>query len=418
MIRLPATKEGQRKIGLGANPLPDEVVKVLTAACMAPLWAQPTIAEVVRSADGPLPDATVQSQFGPEIFIMGEGDGTTTGLSVTNTPGLQDAEFQTYFVVCAIAYHLRPQPMSFVVRGNATPRPQVPGGQQFSPDAFDQNDTTTVPAGFNAPLVAPTTVPAYLWWGEWINYAMWNQVAGYRMRISYGQHLNLMDEELRNTAYIPPLAQLGSASSSLIDVYEWVRQTNDVYVSTLGTTLLFSVADAQRFGSIGAAGANFSVFHPSRDDEFVEQTIGGIDLRTALADNTEFRSFAQSFMVRPGVKFGARLEETDAVYGALQRAYLSAAFATVNVGGGSVPPVFTQSGLFNPGFTSPFEERTIDNNNVPQAVPNSRATFKGGPWDTSFKVVGWELEEDGYNYVKNNKDVQNKLLSACGCCCP
>jgi len=400
--------------GLGAG----QIISLISQACSGPTYALPVIWESTWYINGPLSHNDTQSTFGSQIDIL---DSTNTeGIAdITNTPGLNQGEFQTYMLICAIGVHARPEPLCWTARGNAVnfPTANAPN-KPFSPDAFTAADFAANNPQNTFPL-QPGTVPAVLEWGWWLNYAIWYLARGYNLRWTFGSLMNILDEELRNTLYMPPNAQEGSASSSLVDVNYFASRVNTQYANlTPAANLLFSIINAHRVGSVNGLINGGSVFEPNRDDEFVEATYGGMDLRSALRGNSEYRVLANAFLAKPGVKLGLIFEENDTQEGNIMRSYLD----VTQCFGGTVPPIFSEAGWPN-GFASnnnsfsEFAERTIDGFTVPQQTYTGRAIFKGGTATMSVLGKGYELSDTLAETIKGNADLQAQLRSEIGCMC-
>src|SRR5262249_30682157 len=147
----------------------------------------------------------------------------------------------------------------------------------FSPDAWTVNDQTNAWSGSTAP-----SMRALLVYGEPALEAYWAMVRAYNLRWTYGSLINILDEQLRETAYMPPNAQEGSASSSELDVIRAVREVNTRYSSDLNSTMQFRPVDTVRIGSLGAAPGNVGQFAPNNDLYRAAVTYGGSDLRSKI----------------------------------------------------------------------------------------------------------------------------------------
>src|SRR5262249_6275289 len=156
----------------------------------------------------------------------------------------------------------------------------------FSPDAWTVNDQTNAWSGSTAP-----SMRALLVYGEPALEAYWAMVRAYNLRWTYGSLINILDEQPRETGYMPPNAQdgsacssgqEGSASSSELDVIRAVREVNTRYSSDLNSTMQFRPVDTVRIGSLGAAPGNVGQFAPNNDLYRAAVTYGGSDLRSKI----------------------------------------------------------------------------------------------------------------------------------------
>jgi hypothetical protein len=216
---------------------------------------------------------------------------------------------------------------------------------------------------------------------------------------------------------MPPNAQEGSASSSQVDVCDFVRRVNDYYEDN-GSVLDFLKVNFIRIGSVGAGGANLGQFRPSRDLELVGATYGGMDLRSMLRGNSEFRKLTLPYLIKPGVPIGLILQENDTIQANHMREALS---ITLNDrSGASVPPIITDAGNINDTPTtagaSVSQERTLDGLSVPQQITAGRAIYKGGEAKISLGVKGFYVTDDWGDFLRANPDVQAAIAQDCGVC--
>ena len=426
---LPKAEPSQRRIvgrnGLGAPP---DYAKISSAASlreglgdlvdaiqqsvMAPVWNMDVIEQVRWNLQGPLTPAAVTQNFGTEIDLFGSGK-AVPGIDFVETTMAQTGQLQTYMVTCYLGVHLEPEPLCFSAQGNAWTHPTVSTTQPPSPDVFTANDVANGALGAAIAAGTQTFLPAVLEWGWWANYAAWHLSRGYNLRWKIGQHTNIMDEVLRHTAYMPPSAQEGSASSSEVDIADFVRRLNTRY-DALGSGLDFLKLNRIRLGSVGAA-PNLGIFKPDRTQELVGATYGGMDLRSLLRGNSEFRKLALPYLICPGVPIGIVLQENDPIQGGIMRDYLD-----ITQGfGGTIPPIFTDDENIPAGFdgtgVSPVAlERTLDGLNVAQRVNSERALFKGGELKVSVMVKGFEVSEDWALTIKQNPTIRDVVFSECG----
>ncbi len=379
----------------------------------------------MRPPGGPLLDQDITRGFGAKINPFGWDEGTE-GLDSFDTTLAQNGELQTPTLVCAIGWKLQPEPLCFTVQGNAWTTPETDVAQPFSPNVFTQNDITNDAILTDAQSAAGQVFePAVLEWGWPMNYACWHMVRGYHLRWMIGQHTNIFDETLRNTAVMPTNAQEGSASSSQVDVLEFIRRTNDRYNGTggLGSGMVFLKEDAIRLGSRTIGGVNVGIFSPSRAGELVGATYGGMDLRSLLGNNNEFRKLAIPYFLNAGIPIGLYAQVSDEFQANIMRSYLSAT-QTPGTGGGTVPPAIIDAAHINSGATvtgaNVFQELTLDATptNVAQQVLSQRRLFKGGDLKIEVDLKGFEVDEDWYNVLKNNPELRDAFMCECGCAWP
>ncbi len=401
-----------RQIGAGApsGMSTQDIVALFKSAANCAVYALPSIAKVQWEFAGPLTNADVSKTLGAQIDILGSGANPSGVDEVYSTPGLINGTFQTHVLACAVGFHLEAPAMGWTARGNAFSATALANAQAkpFSPDTWTVADATANTGAWGNGVPVPSA-PAFLRYGTWANLAFWYMVRAYNLRWTYGSLINIMDEQLRDTAYMPNNAQEGSAGTSQQDILQWAREANDRYSGSLGTDLVFAIIDTLRIGSVGAGGTG--VFAPSRDFEFVDTVYGGADLRSALACNTEFRTLNNPYILKPGVPPGLILEERNTDLGNKFRAQ----FDATDGFGGNVPADFTESAKFNSGAGTGFSERTIDGQTVTQKVVADRVEFKCGPALMSQEVKGWEISEALAAQIRDNANLAAQLCSECGC---
>lgn len=432
-VKNPVLVDAKHIIGLGADGSPRRIaqgagigdaqvaaiVEEIRNRKSCGLMTMPTIEEVGWVLDGPQSDASIQESFGAEIDPLHSSKSPVIDGSVETTLAMP-GETQTFMIVCAVGWHLEPEPVRFVASGNAwEPTNQAAAQQPISPDAFTLNDLV-VATGFTPVGTVPgeTFVPAYLDWGGWAEYAAWCMVRGFNLRWQIGQNTNLMFDSLRNTAYMPDNAQDGSASSSLVNVAEYVRRVNDYYQRLSPGAPLFLKQNALRIGSVGTA-PNVGAFHPSRDGEFVEATFGGIGLRKLLKDNSEFRPLATPYLLGAGIPIGLKAEVSNEAMATQMRLALSIT-SNASQSDLGIPPEWTDAATIlgtgtkagTAGVTA--VERTLDGSNVSQQYPSLRAGYKGGRLLIKVKIKGFPVTEDLYNAMTNNSQLRDAICSSCG----
>jgi len=380
-----------------------------------PVFNMDVVEEVRWTLAGPQTDESVRKNFGATIDLFGAGK-SPQDIDYVETTMAQTGETQTHFITCYIGLHLDPEPLCFTQVGNAWTSPVVGATAPVSPDVFTQNDRYNGALGAAFAGATPTQVifPAILQHGWWANYAFWNLVRGYNLRWKVGQHTNIMDEVARHTAYMPPNAQDGSASNSEVDTAQFIADMNERY-GELGSALTFLKANRIRIGSVGTGAANYGIFKPSRDFDLVGATFGGMDLRSLLKGNSEFRQLALPYVIRAGVPIGLELQEVDTIQADRMREYLSIS----NGQGGAFPPIVTDQDFINDtpdgtGAGNVGLERTLDGYNVPQQQDVGRAVYKSGEAKITLSIKGFEVTEQWYTMLMSDPDLLAVVQSSCG----
>jgi hypothetical protein len=396
-------------VGLGSCTTADDRVMIrnmFKSAALCAVYTLPTVAKTQWLLEGPISNHATKATFGAEIDIFGSGK-TPEGVDfVYNTPGLINGEFQTYMMACAVGVHLEVSPYMMTIQGNSFPRPTTPEAKPFSPDVWTTNDQTNS-------WPAETPVPnsrAVLLYGEPAAEAAWAMVRAYNLRWTYGSLINILDEQLRETAYMPPNAQEGSASDSELGVLRVVREVNDRYAS-LESTDDFSIIDTIRTGSVGND-PNLGLFTPSNAFQTAGVTYGGSDLRSkiGIAQNSEFRSLTNPYILKSGVPIGLIFEEQNELLADYMRAQLD---ITQGFGTG-VPAAFTETPDYLTTAGTAFRERTVDGLNFLQTVVAETAWYKGFRFLLSNEIKGYEMTESLASMIRDNPDIASELCSECG----
>lgn len=404
-------QDARKVLGLGDCGGKEQVMSMFKGALCA-VYALPTIAKVQWEFAGPISHAATLKTLGASIDILGNGSNPDGVDEVYSTPGLINGEFQTFIMACAVGVHLEVSPYMALIRGNAFTRPAngATTAKPFSPDAWTVNDQTN---SWGQGVTAPTA-RAYLMYGEPAAEAYWAMVRAYNLRWTYGSLINILDEQLRETAYMPPNAQEGSASSSEIDALRMAREVNNRYAA-LGSTLDFGLIDTVRVGSLGNA-PNQGAFAPNNDLQYVGVTYGGSDLRSkiGIGQNSEFRSLTNPYILKPGVPPGLTFEEQNQELGDYFRAQFDVTEGVAGVATGLTPAQMTESGDWVTTAGSAFIERTIDGFNVAQTVVAESAIYKGFRALMSNEIKGWEMTESLASQIRDNAELASALCSECG----
>jgi len=401
---------GAEGLGAGLAGVCDAIKDSLNC----PVWNTPVIEQVRWGMNGPQSDLSVQKNFGAKIDLFGSGE-SADDIDYVETTMAQPGETQTHMICTAVLFHLEPAPFNFTAKGNAWTHPTTGAAQPPSPDVFTQNDRFNGALGAAISGSSPTQVfvPSLLDYGKWAGLASWHLARGYNLRWKIGQHTNIFDMVLRHVAYVPVNAQQGSASSSEIDLALIVRDMNDRYEG-LGSALDFLKINRTRIGSVGTGGSNFGIFRPSRDEELVGLTFGGVDICSPLRQNSEAYKLTIPYWIKAGVPIGLVAQENDSDQGDAMREALS-----ITCGfGGAIPPLVTDALNINAvvdgtGSGNVALERTLDTtpSNVPQQVDAERALFKAGPFKITLGVKGFEVDEDWYQTCQNNPDLRDYIMN-------
>lgn len=399
-----------RKAGFGS------ILDAMNEQLNTPYFNMDVIEQVRWTMAGPQSDASITENFGATIDLFGSGK-APTDIDFVETTMAQTGQTQTYFVACYVGFHMEPEPLCFTARGNAVTHPTAAQPMPPSPDVWTINDRLNGALGpqFAGATPAQTYLMAIMRHGWWANYACWHLARAYNYRWKIGQHVNIMDEQLRHTAYMPPNAQEGSASSSEVDLWTFVNNMNRRYDS-MGSALDFLPVDFLRIGSVGVQGVettNIGRFSPTRDFEIIGATYGGMDLRSMLRGNSEMRKLCIPYVISPGVPIGIFLQECDTVQGNAMRQFLS---ITGNLGG-AIPPAFTpEDNWTSPTLdTSPVMlERTLDSADQSQQMDAERAIFESGELKLTLPIRGFEVSRDWYNQLSSDADVRAAVFECVG----
>jgi hypothetical protein len=399
-----------RKEGLGA------ILDLVRASKENPWWNMDVVEQVRWTLGGPQTNASITENFGATIDLFASGK-SPEDIDFVETTMAQPGQTQTHFVACYVGLHLEPDPMCFTLRGNAWTHPTTGQAQPPSPDVFTLNDLIHGALGTAFETEeTPVMLPAIMEHGWWLNRAFWELVRSYNFRWKIGQHINIMDEQARHTAYMPPNAQEGSASSSETDPFNLINQMNQRY-DVLGSALDFLPIDFLRIGSVGVTTLNNGRFAPTRDFDTVGTTYGGMDLRSMLRGNSEFRQLCVPYIIEPGVPIGIYLQECDSVQADVMRALLSISQVGGSFGG-VIPPSVTPDANINGGMTATgatvMLERTLDGADVPQQVNAERVVYKSGMGKITLPIKGFEVTKDWYNQLSSDSDIRDIVLSDCG----
>lgn len=436
-----------RKVGFGAVIQPrsgqtsvspqDRFIGSVAFALRAPNWNLPVIEQVRIHYDGPLSDSAISTSFSQAIDPLGSNrNAPPPGATAVESTMAEPGKFQTYVLIVAVAWHCEPEPLVFTAKGNALATPSSAIAMPVSPDMFDNQDIALAAGAANGPLgTASQELPAILDWAGWQEQAFYHMAHGFNLEWQYGNRTFLARDSLKNTMYVPSMAQVGSASSSEQDIYWYARLTNNYYRNggLPAPTYIFLPIDRTRIGNFtmtptgGTSTAGLSVFRPSRAYETIGATYGGMGIKSLLAGNQEFRRLTTPFLMRPGVPIGLRaapaLNSSNDI--AEMQQWLAASF-----GGGTAigsfgtpavlsPDVFINAGIGVAGGGAVGMEPSLDATVAAQPITTftQRVYFKGGSWKISVILKGFELTDQQGDMLKD-PNVVAQLSSQCGCMAP
>jgi hypothetical protein len=408
---------GRPHAGLGA------LIDYFNASKNCPIYNMQMIHEVGWTFSY-LQPGQVSQLFGSEIDLFGDGR-APAGIQYVQTTMPQTGETNAAFVACAVLLHCEPEPFCWTAQGNVWSAPLVGSAPPISPNDWTTLDRTN--AVFGAAVAAGTQVflKAVLEWGWPMNYAFWHLVRGYNLRWTQGRHTNIFDDLARYTAYMPPNAQEGSASSSEQDILDFVRRVNAYYLSQ-GSPLVFLKANRIRTGFIDTLNGSvpISTFRVSRDLQKVGVTYGGSDLRSMLRGNSEYRKLAVPYMIDPGVPIGMILDQSDPVEAALMQRELdlTQSFGGAAFGTTVIPPQLVDSANINIGADGGAlpqgAELSLDAVQTLRAMQSdtSQVLIKGGEGKLRLGVVGFELTKDQWLAMNADAELRDAVQRDCGIC--
>jgi hypothetical protein len=423
-------------IGMGASPKwstnvggasKEEQVKrfigMVASAQNTPTYNVPTIDSVTLHFDGPLTDTAIQGTFSNVINPLGANEGSPPeGCTQVDTTFAEPGKFQTFALVCAIQWRMDFEPFEFTVPVNGWTAPTSAAAKPVSPDAFVVADLAA--NGTLGLLAGQTMVPGNLEWANWTAQAFYYMTLGYNLQWQYGHNYNIINDNLRYTAYVDNAQQQSGASSSEVDTEYYVRTTNDYYRNVLNSPFTALTVDHTRLGNmtlpVGEGGtAGLSVFRPTRAYERVGTTFGGASVRSRLKGNSEFRKLTVPFLAWPGVPLGLKAVVSSSDDQLQMQNFLSATYGF----GGSAPSQFTEDKniLVGPGVAElttglTSQEPSLDAGNAPHFVQMLAQCmpFKGGRWKLTVAFKGYELTPDQASVVQNI-DMRTAISQECSC---
>lgn len=411
---------GTRFLGMGSGGGRDESAKrrlvgAINSLQNTPTYNIPTIDNVTWHFDGPLTDAAIGATFGSTINLL-QGGAVPQGVVQIDTTFAQPGEFQTFALICGIQWRVDLEPIEFTAPVNLWTSPTSGSAKPLSPDVFSVADNAV-----NGPLgmlAGQAMVPGQLEYGWWITNAAFHMFRGYNLQWQYGHNYNIINDTLRNTAFLSSSGD-AVASDSEIDIDYYIRKTNDYYRNVLQSPLTALQVDSIRLGNMTLSEApGLSVFKPSRAYERVGATYGGGAAKSLVKGNSEFRRLTSPFLAWPGVPLGLKAQVSNDDDQIQMQKWLSATYGF----GGSAPAAFTDDINVNagPGVTmlsaQTAQEPSLDNPSAPQFINrySQRAPVKGGSWKLTCAFKGYELTPDQAAMVQN-PDMRSAIQSECGC---
>ncbi len=430
-------KDDKKVIGLGFDPGPDtskdskrnQIVALFKEAlsCQDPNYL-PLVARVEWEIDGPMSPQDVQSSLGAQISLLSSGTSVAGVQKVYTTPGLIGGEFQTYNLAIGIGAHFRVNPMNFTLKGNGLLVPKNGIVSPVSPDKWSRNDMLNGALGLtwdgrsNDSLPMLPAVMRYNWWAAAAFAAF---IKGFNFRWTYGTLVNIFEDQLSNTAYMPSMAQLGSSGSSQVDASDIIQRMNKFYEEN-ASVADFLALNAIRYGSApaGGAGANVGLFD-SFDGHIVDVSYGGPGfqaLSDACCGNAPYRMLRKPYLLQPGVPPGLVFEEANNDQADLFRRYMD---ITCGQASGVVPPILTDAGNIAEGFgpdtttfTAAMMERTLASppGFIAQQYYDGREvfSFSDGAF-ASVDILGFEIWRTVAKAIENDPEIAATIKSECGC---
>lgn len=382
-----------RYIGLGKEPSKD----VVTADVMGFGFSQmPVIEYVTWTMSFPLSDPDITATFGSEINLLSTS-GAPAGVAAEASSFVVNGVLQVDMFVAGFGIHVFGEPVSFSVIGNAmTPIPGAATPPIASLDAFTQHDLA------NGCLGQPqggSVIQAELEWGVADWEAAWHLANGYRFIWWMNQRYAVVNELAADVCYFGPYAEATAAGTSEVPVQPFVRQVNNQYRSMAGGGIFVPI-NFRRVGSVTSAAQgnpNVGVVHPTRDFDLAPVTWGGIRNQGGAASAQPFRKLPKPVLLERGIPIGMKLIEADAFHAAQMRRYMSISESL----GGNLATVGLDAqvnGLTNTGAAVALE-LTLDqgaNVTIAQQVQTDRAVFKGGAFQLSILLKGFEVWSDAW----------------------
>jgi len=439
-IELPRGSES-RKLGFGARLRPGlgagspEVARFignLKTQLSYPNYHVPIIEQCRIHYPGQLTDASVTGSFGTFIDpLSASATSPPAGATSVESTMVDPGKVQQYTIVIGVAFVFEPEPLQFTTKGNSVTAPTTAIGKPVSPDAWtldDQNGSATSSAYSSLGLLTSQNyAPAMLEWGTWQQYAAYYMSCSYNLEWIVAHNMSIINDPLRYTMHIPSRAQEGSSSNSEIDVFPFVRRTNDYYRANLASPYTFLSIDRTRVGYTGTtAGTNIGAFRPTSAYNTASANFGGMGCTSHLSKNPEFRRLVTPYILRPGVPIGLRARVFNTDDQILMQNLLK---ASCGYNSGLIPGLVTDdvnisAGSFATGSASGSGsgataqvgvELSLDAtpNAAAKAVQPSHHIYKGGPFKVSVALRGWEVDEDTAKAVQS-PDIMALIQQSCG----
>lgn len=401
-----------RQFGLGRGPqgLSQDQCLAMAHQTMQMNFGQvPNLEYVNIHIELPMLDTDIASAFGAEIPLS-TFPKSTPGVQATVSNMAINGLTQVDLVVVGYGVHIRtPAQRGTILCNVFSPAPAV-NAVPVSPDAFSTavfgegngGDVKSGSLGLPGSPGTPTTTitPGLLEVGGPSANAAWNLCMGYQFNWTVCQRYALVQELLKDVAYLSP-SDLGQSGVSAEAAQRFVRLANNRY-TTLGLGGLIVPINAQRIGSIdttavgGVTGVNHGVFHPTRAYDEVPVTW---DDNGGQTSGTMFRKFQKPLFIEKGETIDMSLIEQDSYYGRQFRNYLS---ISDGLGGtNAIVPFAAGAGGTTVSTANAFVELTLDATAVADAlqVNTDRALLKQGALNISIYLKAYEICSNWAGYM-------------------
>jgi hypothetical protein len=355
----------------------------------------PVIEEVVWTIPLPLTADEALATFGETVNLL-SGSSSVPGVASIDSTFLINGILQTDILAQGIGCHVFCEPMSFSTIGNAWLAPAVTTAPPPSPDVFTAEDEANSVLGVDE---ENPMSPAVFEFGNPVWRAGWNFINAYQFQWKTSQRELVLNELAADVAYFGSFADAEAAGTSEVAIIEFVAAVNAVYRSK-GSASIFLPVSFRRVGSVGAAGANTGVFHPTRDFDLAPVTWGGLRFQGYGCRGQMYRPVESPCFLERGIPIGMLFQSQDSVH---QAQMMEALTINNSPFGTNVSPDENLSATTLTGAAVMLEQ-TLDAVPllVPQQVNVERQVFKGGILKIAIKVKGWEMPGGWKAYCSAN----------------
>lgn len=383
--------------GLGAPPGDDKAAEKCLRCGFGNV---PVVEEVVWTVPLPLSSEEATTTFGDTVNPL-SGSSAVPGVASIDSTFLINGILQTDILTQGIGVHVFCEPTSFSTIGNAW---SVPTTQNTptppSPDVWTSNDLANGVLGELVGNDLQSFTPAVFEWGAATWRAGWNFINAYQFQWKTSQRELVLNELAADISYFGSFADAEASGTSELPIIEFVALVNAQYRAKDSATIFLPV-NFRRVGSVTGAfplatGANYGVFHPTRDFDLAPVTWGGLRWQGYGCRGQMYRQIESPCFLERGIPIGMIFIAQDAVH----QAQMIEALTIDNepFGVNILPDINTASITFTttpspPGFLGVMLEQTLDVTPVlvPQSVNNIRQIFKGGIFKLGIKIKGWEM---------------------------